>query len=98
LTISEVLIGPLIESAKQVPALAVLAFLTWKFLTHMKEREDKFAETLYGIGENCHEQARDLTNRYLMALERNSDALKTNTETLGEVKEALRSQRAAKER
>lgn len=96
MSIADALLEPLIESAKQVPALAVLAVLTWKFLSHLKEREAKYAETLLGIGEECHEHAKDLTDRYMTAIERNSDALKTNTEMLGEVKEALRNQRATK--
>ena len=83
--------GPLlVELAKQVPALAVLAFLTWKFLSHLSQRDETFATALRDIGDDCHEHAVDLTSRYIAVVNKNSDLVAKNSETLGEVKEALR--------
>ena len=40
-----------LEILKQVPALAVLAYLTWKFLDHLSIRDDKFAARFIEIAE-----------------------------------------------
>lgn len=60
----------LLEIAKQVPSLMVLAVLTRWFLTYMKERDaqllaheekrdEQLAKVLSGIGDDCHNVQRD---------------------------------------
>lgn len=64
----------LIEAAKQVPALVVLAYLTVQFLNHMKSRDEAFTTELKAI----HEAGKD-------SREANARVIEKNTELTGRV-------------
>lgn len=48
-----------VEIAKQVPALLVLAFIVRVFLGHLKERDASLQKTLSHMGDSCHKVQED---------------------------------------
>lgn len=61
----------LIEAAKQVPALVVLAYLTVQFLAHMKDRDQTFTSELKAI----HDERKSSQESSDRIIERNSELL-----------------------
>ena len=68
----------IVALVEQVPALAVLCFLTIKFLHAQKETASEFADKLKTIGAGCHEVQRESVS-----------ALSENTAAFGRVEHAL---------
>lgn len=68
----------LMEVVKQIPALAVLAWLVHKGLSSLQERDQAFARALNEIGKDCHS-----------VQERAIDAIQENTRMMGKVESLL---------
>lgn len=66
------------EAAKQIPALIVLVWIVWKFLSHLQSRDD----FLRIAQEKCHQVTQEVTA--------NSNAvMQEATKAMGAVTEAL---------
>ena len=75
----------MLELAKQVPALAVLGLIVWKFLAHLAARDENqtnrdkvFAAALATLGDSCHEVQRE-----------SNQVMRDNTNALGEFSAAV---------
>lgn len=93
----------LMELIHQVPALVVLAWVVWKHETSRKSQgqevnamTDKFLgvlqqreDTLKHIGEDCHRQARENLDRAIVALDKNTEVIRENTQVLAQVKDRI---------
>lgn len=78
--------------AKQIPSLVVMVFLVLKFLDFIRTYEnarqamdERRAEALSRLGENCHGFQERLGDATRKVIERNSDALTKNTEALARI-------------
>lgn len=78
--------------AKQIPSLVVMVFLVLKFLDFIRTYEnaraamdERRAEALSRLGDNCHGFQDRLGEATRKVIERNSEALTRNTETLGRI-------------
>lgn len=74
-----------IEFAKQAPALAVLAWIVWKFLASQESRDNKLGD----IANSCHNFQAASTKTVSEVLDRNTTALNANTHMLGRVESVL---------
>ena len=59
----------LVEAAKQVPALVVLAYLTVQFLKHMKDRDATFTDELKAI----HQAGKESRDNNTAAMNKNNE-------------------------
>lgn len=80
------------QIGKQVPALAVLAWIVWKFLVNSREQEAAITR----IASSCHEFQRDTLARVEDVLDRATTALDRNSEAFGTIKGALDKKGAVK--
>jgi len=81
------------ESAKQAPALTVLAFVVVYFLRFIKDMAVQWQTTLRAIGDDCHENAKEVMATAAEAIDRNTAELIRSRETHGEMRELIYSMR-----
>lgn len=84
------------QIGKQVPALAVLCWIAWKFLVNSRESAKDFTAAIDRIGNSCHEFQRDTLHRLEIELGRATTALDKNSEIFGAIKSALEKRGAVK--
>lgn len=83
----------LTDAIKQVPGLAVLGFVVWIFLKHLKERDDAFSEVFRQINETNLEariESHETIQRCTVVLEKNIETRAELVSALHEVKAELR--------
>jgi hypothetical protein len=86
----------LLDALKPAPSLAVLAWVVWKVLTHLKSMEtSRLAESkardaaLVKLGDNCHAFQQGIADRTEANFDKMSVAFDKNTEALGRNSELL---------
>lgn len=79
-----------LELLKQVPALAVLAFIVIQFLRYLEKKECNLQDMLTRIGDTCHQVQRETTERTAEALAETRATIGENSKVLGEVGAVLR--------
>lgn len=86
----------LVEAAKQVPALIVMAWLAKTFLSAMRSErdlqvklEEARAESMKEMGEACHDFQKDLSERNTAMMTKVERAVDNNTQVLIKVADRL---------
>lgn len=81
---------------QQVPALAVLTWIVYRFLAHLQsvgseqtKRESERSTALQHLGDECHEFQEKLFTRVLACLDKTQVALDRNIEMLGRLSAEL---------
>lgn len=70
------------EVVRQVPALAVLTWIVYKFLAHLRAGDEASAKrdadrtaAIEHLGETCHAFQKELSSRVQTSLDRNTETL-----------------------
>jgi hypothetical protein len=89
--------GLLERVATQVPALAVLAFIVLKFLSHLKDDRasrdqegQRFSNSIQTLTSDCHGFQREIQSDLKAAMKDNAQAMRENATALAESVTAAR--------